>query len=83
MGTLHLFFWVIGLLFGLRLIDGTSRLRRESERGHFKTWAVIFILVCVQMTTTLRPIVGRSDHFLPGEKKFFLTYWAESLGGKR
>jgi hypothetical protein len=34
------------------------------------------------MTTTLRPIVGRSDRFLPGEKKFFLTHWLESLGGK-
>jgi hypothetical protein len=34
------------------------------------------------MTTTLRPIIGRSDHFLPQEKKFFLTHWVESLGGK-
>ncbi len=82
MGTLHLLFWMIGLFFGLRLIGGMSRFRGESQRGHLRTWSVIFILVCLQMTTTLRPILGRSDHFLPREKKFFLTHWAESLGAK-
>jgi hypothetical protein len=35
------------------------------------------------MTTALRPIIGRSDHFLPREKKFFLTHWADSLQGRR
>jgi hypothetical protein len=83
MGTLHLLFWLIGLSFGLRLIGGMNRLRDEGGRGHLRTWSLIFIFVCLQMTTTLRPVVGRSDHFLPGEKKFFLIHWADSLGGKR
>jgi hypothetical protein len=82
MGTLHLLFWIIGLFFGLRLIGGMSRFRDESRRGQLKTWSVIFILVCLQMTTTLRPILGHSDHFLAKEKKFFLTHWADSLGAK-
>jgi hypothetical protein len=82
-GTLHLLFWMIGLFFGLRLIGGMSRFRCESRRGHLKIWSLIFILVCLQMTTTLRPILGHSDHFLPKEKKFFVTHWAESLGAKR
>ena len=72
-----------GLFFGLRLIGGMSRFRDESRRGQLKTWSVIFILVCLQMTTTLRPILGHSDHFLAKEKKFFLTHWADSLGAKR
>ena len=58
-------------------------MRGESGRGHLKTWSLIFIFVCLQMTTMLRPIVGRSDHFLPKEKKFFLTHWVDSLGTKR
>ncbi|HSU86850.1 MAG TPA: hypothetical protein VLI42_08980 [Chthoniobacterales bacterium] len=82
MGTTHLLFWLIGLFFGLRLIGGMSRFRGEKTRGHLKTWSVIFILVCLQMTTTLRPIIARSDRFLPDAKKFFLTHWVESLGGK-
>ena len=82
MGTTHLLFWLIGLFFGLRLFGGMSRFRGEKTRGHLKTWSVIFILVCLQMTTTLRPIIARSDRFLPDAKKFFLTHWVESLGGK-
>jgi hypothetical protein len=31
------------------------------------------------MTTALRPIVGKSDTFLPTEKKFFLDHWSECL----
>lgn len=83
MGTLHLLFWLIGLSFGLRLMGGIGGMRGESGRGHLKTWSLIFIFVCLQMTTMLRPIVGRSDHFLPKEKKFFLTHWVDSLGTKR
>ena len=41
---------------------------------------MIFLLVTVQMTTSLRPIVGESDAvFNFGEKKFFLQYWSEQL----
>jgi hypothetical protein len=79
MGTLHLLFWGIGVLFGLRLIGAMARQFEASEAGHLKIWSFIFILVCLQMTTALRPIIGRSDHFLPREKKFFLTHWADSL----
>ena len=34
----------------------------------------------LQMTTALRPIVGKSDHFFPETKQFFLSHWAENLG---
>lgn len=83
MGTLHLLFWLLSLSFGLRLLGGITRFPSGDRRGGLKSWSLLFILVCLQMTTTLRPIIGRSDHFLPGEKKFFLTYWFESLGGER
>jgi len=33
------------------------------------------------MTTALRPILGRSDTFLPREKKFFVAHWLDTLGG--
>jgi hypothetical protein len=82
MGALHLLFWLVGLSFGLRLIAATNRFRSEQRRGHLKSWSLIFILVCLQMTTTLRPIIGHSDSFLPREKKFFLVHWFDSLGGK-
>ena len=78
MGGLHLILWVIAIGFGLRVIGAMGRLLAGSTGGQMKLWNLIFILVCLQMTTTLRPIIGRSDRFLPGEKKFFLTHWFET-----
>jgi hypothetical protein len=82
MGALHLLFWVIGIRFGLRLIDATARFLGARGRGHLRIWSVIFILVCFQMTTTLRPIIAPSRTFLPTEKKFFLAHWFDSINGK-
>ncbi|HKP03977.1 MAG TPA: hypothetical protein VJU77_11550 [Chthoniobacterales bacterium] len=82
MGGLHLILWVIAISFGLRLIGAMGRLLAGSG-GQMNLWSLIFILVCLQMTTTLRPLIGTSDRFLPGEKKFFLTHWFDSLNGKK
>jgi hypothetical protein len=79
MGALHLVFWVIGIRFGLRLIDAMGRFLGATSRGHLRMWCVIFILVCFQMTTTLRPIIAPSKTFLPTERKFFLTNWFETI----
>ena len=79
MGALHLVFWLISTLFGLRFLKtGFSHSEAHSAAG-LNTWMVIFMLVVVQMTTALRPIVGKADTFLPQEKKFFLTHWGDSL----
>jgi len=82
MGALHLLFWVIGIRFGLRLIDATGRFLGARSKGHLRIWSVIFILVCFQMTTALRPIIAPSKTFLPTEKKFFLANWFDSINGK-
>jgi hypothetical protein len=79
MGTLHLVFWGIATLFGLRFIEaGFSQSHARSNAG-FNTWVVLFVLVVLQMTAALRPIVGTADTFLPQEKKFFLSHWGDCL----
>jgi hypothetical protein len=79
MGALHLVFWFISTFFGLRFLEaGFSHSRARTNAG-LNTWIVIFVLVVVQMTTALRPIVGTADTFLPKEKKFFLTHWGDCL----
>jgi hypothetical protein len=81
MGALHLAFWFIATIFGLRFLEtGFSHSAAKSHAG-FYTWVVIFLLVAVQMTTALRPIIGASETegFLPKEKKFFLVYWGDCL----
>lgn len=79
MGTLHLIFWGIATVFGLRFLDaGFSHSRARSNAG-LNMWVVIFLLVVLQMTTALRPIVGTADSFLPKTKKFFVSHWADNL----
>lgn len=79
-GFLSLSIWLICLLFGIRVITRASRSMGGGHGGHLHLWAMIFILVTVQMTTTLRPLIGRSDRFLNlTEKKFFLVHWFENM----
>ena len=79
MGTLHLIFWFIAAIFGFRFLGTAFSYSQAGTNAGFNTWVVIFMLVVVQMTTALRPIVGRSNTFFPAEKKFFLSYWGERL----
>ena len=79
MGTLHLIFWFIATIFGLRFLEtGFSHSNARSHAG-FHTWVIIFLLVAVQMTTALRPIIGTADTFLPKEKQFFVSHWGDCL----
>lgn len=79
MGALHLAFWFVATFFGWRFLrNGFFHLSAKSY-GALYVWVFIFVLVCVQMTTALRPIIGTSETFLPTEKKFFLAHWLDVL----
>jgi hypothetical protein len=79
MGVLHLLFWFIAMFFGLRFLEnGFAHSQARSSAG-LNTWIIIFVLVALQMTTALRPIIGTSKDFLPKQKKFFLAQWGENL----
>jgi hypothetical protein len=81
MGTLHLSFWLVATLFGVRFLkNGFTHTGAKSEAG-VNVWIIIFLLVALQMTTALRPILGKADTFLPpaGEKQFFVGHWFENL----
>jgi hypothetical protein len=79
MGFLHLLFWFIATFFGLRFLQaGFSHSQARSHAGLY-TWIVIFLLVALQMTTALRPLVGKAETFLPTEKMFFVTHWGDCL----
>jgi hypothetical protein len=79
MGALHIAFWAVATFFGWRFLrNGFAHLSAQSN-GALYVWIFIFALVCVQMTTALRPIIGTSDTFLPKEKKFFLAHWFDVM----
>src|SRR5262245_51342116 len=82
MGTLHLVFWFIATFFGLRFLSSGFSHSKARSRAGLNAWIRIFMLVVMQMTTALRPIVGKSSTFLPKDKKFFVTHWSDCLNAQ-
>jgi hypothetical protein len=81
MGALHLLFWGVATFFGLRFLKhGFSHTEARSQAG-VNVWIILFVLVALQMTTALRPILGKSDSFFPQKKEFFVQHWSECLNG--
>lgn len=84
MGSLHLGFWLVATGFGVRFLKAAFRhFGLRSETG-LNVWVVIFLLVSLQMTTALRPLVGPFNQTLlpsAAEKKFFLAHWMDSMEG--
>jgi hypothetical protein len=74
---LHLALWSVGFYFGLRFVLLGARFLGVVDRSYLLLWMILVTLVSLQMITTLRPIVGRSERLLPAEKKFFLVHWLE------
>ena len=83
MAGLHLGFWLVATAFGLRFLHAGFAHTGPRSFGGLNVWVVIFLLVALQMTAALRPMVGTADTFFPKEKKFFVTYWGECLAGPR
>lgn len=75
MGFLALCFWIIGLFFGTQLLSGSIRALGSDTTSYLKVWITIFTVVTLQMSTSLRPLIGTSDTFLPEQKKFFIQHW--------
>ena len=79
MGALHLSFWAVSTIFGLRFLNaGFAQSNARSNAG-LNTWIAIFVLVMLQMSAALRPLVGTAETFMPEQKKFFLTHWGDCL----
>lgn len=81
MACLHIFLWVVALSFGLRLLTKTAVIAWDGATSKLGMWMCIYVLVCLQMMTAVRPIIGKSESFLPQEKQFFLAHWTRVVGG--
>jgi len=80
-GFLTLIIWLVCLIFGVRVISRAAHCMGGGHGAHLKLWIIIFMLVTLQMTTTLRPIIGKPDQFINLEEKhFFLGYWFDIIG---
>lgn len=79
MGFLHLLFWVVALWFGLGFLNRGAALSNTAASGNLRVWMVIYVIVSLQMMTAVRPILGKSETFLPQTKQFFLAHWVQNL----
>jgi len=50
-----------------------------TKTAPLRIWIGIFLLVTLQMSTTLRPIIGHSDQLFTSEKRFFLEHWGFTM----
>ncbi|MBT7853273.1 MAG: hypothetical protein HN675_08125 [Opitutae bacterium] len=82
MGVVHLGVWFISMCFACRFIR-QGLLRGVPRANSFLyIWNVVLIVTLLQMSTTLRPMLGSMNEDTPTittEKKFFLLHWAENL----
>jgi hypothetical protein len=73
-GGLHIAFWLVCLGFGLRFLGAGLSLFEMRRGPGLRVWGAIFVLVSLQMSCALRPIISGGAPFFPEKKMFFLSY---------
>lgn len=79
MGFLYLVMLLVSAGFGLALTGRVLAATGDRARVLW-IWNMMFVVVMLQLTTNLRPIVGEFDGIKLGEKEFFLSHWGRSIG---
>jgi hypothetical protein len=79
MGGLHITALLVASYFGLGLVRRVLGALNDQPLSGMGGWSFMFVLVLLQMTTTLRPLVGPYEGALLGSKRFFLTHWAQTV----
>lgn len=83
MGLLHLSFLICALRFGMRLLRWSlADINGERAYRSLGLWVTIFVLVCFQMCTAARPLVGPFNGYQLAEKKFFVMHWIDAIDGR-
>ena len=80
MGSLAIGSWIVAVFFALKFLKSAIQMTGGTQKAPLYIWSTIFLLVTLQMTTSLRPILGRSELRLTQEKKFFLEHWGDTFG---
>lgn len=82
MGFLYLLMLLVSAGFGLALTGRVLASTGDRARVLW-IWNMMFVVVMLQLTTNLRPIVGEFDGVKLGEKEFFLSHWGRSLSEEK
>ena len=81
-GTLGLIVWVIAFLMSGSLIKKLVKVEGAGTTGPLSLWLGVFLLVLLQTSTSIRPLLVDTGEWFTGEKKFFLQHWIDELAGE-
>lgn len=76
---IHMLVWLASILASRRVLTAGLKQWRARNTGVTSVWLLVLIVTCLQMTTTLRPIVGPGKELFVGQRKFFLQHWGETI----
>lgn len=79
-GTLYLVIFLIAATFGLGLVRRALATSAGTQVRGLGAWSVMFVVVGLQLATTLRPLVGPFDGLWLHERTFFLAHFLACLG---
>ena len=82
MGFVHLAVWLASVYFACTYIRKGLTVGIPQGGSFFYFWNIVFILTLLQMSTTIRPLLGPEDKsyaFFQKEKKFFLEHWGDAM----
>jgi hypothetical protein len=79
-GTLYLVVFLIAASFGLGLVRRALASSAGTSIRGLGAWSAMFVIVALQLATTLRPLVGTFDGFWLHDRTFFLAHFVDCLG---
>lgn len=72
--------WSIAIIFSLKLFNALKLSPGMGRMTGLRWWLFVYIIVSLQMTTVMRPLLGECEHgWLEPDKKFFMAHLVESL----
>ncbi|MBP7276008.1 MAG: hypothetical protein KBA51_07380, partial [Kiritimatiellae bacterium] len=80
MVILALLIWMVALLFAARYVGKLRSHPLFHRQGGIKMWFVILIVVTLQMTTCMRPMMAKPEQgWWTGEKQSFLPHFGSTF----
>jgi hypothetical protein len=80
MGFLHLGCWIAGWLFGIKLLALACSFVNRQQPALLRVWGVLFLVVTLQMSTALRPLITAPTYgLIEGGKLFFAAHWLSAM----
>ena len=83
MSVLHMVLWGAVAAVGIRLLGATLRRVGGRKVAFLGAWGVMFLVVTLQMCTTLRPLVGPYEGWLQPGRKSFVGHWLDVVHAPR